>query len=158
VTLWYTPTHYGDASADEYAEIQRALNASKLFKVTLKSSEWAQYSGILGKGYGAFQLGWFPDYPDADDYTVSFYQPKSFYNNDYANKQMNKLIAKERAAPTTKKRLKYLRGMQTLAAKTLPTIPYWQGDMIAVGRSNVKGIPSTLDATYYMRFWLISKS
>jgi ABC-type transport system substrate-binding protein len=71
---------------------------------------------------------------------------------------MNKLIAKERAAPTTKKRLKYLRGMQTLAAKTLPTIPYWQGDMIAVGRSNVKGIPSTLDATYYMRFWLISKS
>jgi peptide/nickel transport system substrate-binding protein len=157
VTLWYTPTHYGDVSADEYAEIQRALNASKLFKVTLKSSEWAQYSGILGKGYGAFQLGWFPDYPDADDYTVSFYQPKSFYNNGYANRKMNKLIAKERAAPTTKKRLAYLKGMQTLAAKTLPTIPYWQGDMIAVGRSNVKGIPSTLDATYYMRFWLISK-
>ena len=24
-TIWYTPTHYGDASADEYAEIQRAL-------------------------------------------------------------------------------------------------------------------------------------
>jgi peptide/nickel transport system substrate-binding protein len=158
ITLWYTPTHYGDVSADEYAEIQRALNASHLFKVTLKSSEWTQYSGILGKGYGAFQLGWFPDYPDADDYTVSFYQPKSFYNNQYANKKMNKLISKERAAPTTKKRLKYLRGMQSLAAKTLPTIPYWQGDMIAVGRSNVKGIPSTLDATYYMRFWLISKS
>jgi ABC-type transport system substrate-binding protein len=71
---------------------------------------------------------------------------------------MNKLIAKERAAGSTKKRLGYLRGMQTLAAKTLPTIPYWQGDMIAVGRSNVSGIPSTLDATYYMRFWLISKS
>ena len=158
ITLWYTPTHYGDASADEYVEMQRALNASKLFKVTLKSAEWAQYSGALGKTYGAFQLGWFPDYPDADDYTVSFYQPKSFYNNQYANRQMNKLISKERAAPTTKKRLKYLRGMQTLAAKTLPTIPYWQGNMIAVGRSNVSGIPATLDATYYMRFWLISKS
>ena len=48
--------------------------------------------------------------------------------------------------------------MQTLAAKTLPTIPYWQGNMIAVGRSNVKGIDSTLDATYYLRFWLVSKS
>src|SRR5262249_5854243 len=75
VTLWWTPSHYGDASAEEYVEIQRALNASKLFKVTLKSAEWAQYSGALGKTYGAFQLGWFPDYPDADDYTVSFYQP-----------------------------------------------------------------------------------
>jgi peptide/nickel transport system substrate-binding protein len=158
VTLWWTPTHYGDASADEYVEIQRALDASKLFKVTLKSAEWAQYSSALGKTYGAFQLGWFPDYPDADDYTVSFYQPKSFYNNGYANKTMNKLIAKERAAPTTSKRIKYLQQMQTLAAKTLPTIPYWQGNMIAVGRSNVGGIQSTLDATYYMRFWLISKS
>jgi peptide/nickel transport system substrate-binding protein len=157
VTLWYTPTHYGDASADEYIEIQRALNASKLFKVTLKSAEWAQYSSALGKTYGAFQLGWFPDYPDADDYTVSFYQPKSFYNNGYANSKMTKLIAKERAS-TGAKRIKYLKSMQTLAAKTLPTIPYWQGDMIAVGRSNVSGIPSTLDATYYMRFWLISKS
>ncbi len=157
ITLWWTPSHYGDASADEYVEIQRALNASKLFKVTLKSAEWAQYSGALGKTYGAFQLGWFPDYPDADDYTVSFYQPKSFYNNGYNNKKMDKLIQKERAAATNKSRLKYLGQMQTLAAKTLPTIPYWQGNMIAVGRSNVKGIPSTLDATYYMRFWKISK-
>src|SRR6185312_10263664 len=58
LTVWWTPSHYGDASADEYTEIQRALNASKLFKVTLKSSEWTQYSGALGKTYGAFQLGW----------------------------------------------------------------------------------------------------
>jgi len=158
IQLWWTPTHYGDASSDEYIEIQRALDASHLFKVSLKSAEWAQYSGALGKTYGAFQLGWFPDYPDADDYTVSFYQTNSFYNNGYSNKTMDGLIAKERAARTTKSRIKYLEKMQTLAAKTLPTIPYWQGNMIAVGRSDVKGIDSTLDATYYMRFWLISKS
>jgi peptide/nickel transport system substrate-binding protein len=157
VTLWYTPTHYGDVSADEYAEIQRKLNASGLFKVSLSSAEWAQYSGEPGKRYNAFQLGWFPDYPDADDYTVSFYQPDSFYANGYDNKKMDKLISKERSS-TGKARIKYLKGMQKLAAKTLPTIPYWQGDMIAVGRKNVSGIPSTLDATFYMRFWLISKS
>jgi len=157
ITLWYTPTHYGDVSADEYIEIQRALNKSKLFKVSLSSAEWAQYSGEPGKRYNGFQLGWFPDYPDADDYTVSFYQPNSFYANGYDNKKMDKLIAKERSH-TGKKRIGYIKAMQTLAAKTLPTIPYWQGDMIAVGRSNVSGIPSTLDATYYMRFWLISKS
>jgi len=157
ITLWWTPSHYGDASAEEYTEIQRALNASGLFKVTLKSAEWAQYSGALGKVYGAFQLGWFPDYPDADDYTVSFYQPKSFYNNGYNSKTMDKLIAKERGAKTTASRYSYLKKMQLLGAKTLPTIPYWQGNMIAVSKSSVKGIDSTLDAAYYMRFWLISK-
>jgi peptide/nickel transport system substrate-binding protein len=158
ITLWWTPSHYGDASADEYTEIQRALNASGLFKVTLKSAEWAQYSGSLGKTYGAFQLGWFPDYPDAEDYTVSFYQCGAFYNNNYCNPAMTKLIAKERGARTEAVRLATLRAMQLLAAKDLPTIPYWQGKMIAVSRSNIQGINSTLDAAFYMRFWKLSKS
>jgi peptide/nickel transport system substrate-binding protein len=157
ITLWWTPSHYGDASADEYAEIQRALNASGLFKVTLKSAEWAQYSGALGKVYGAFQLGWFPDYPDADDYTVSFYQTGSFFSNGYSSKKMTGLIAKERGAKTSALRYSYLKQMQTLGAKDLPTIPYWQGNMIAVSKKSVKGIDSTLDAAYYMRFWQISK-
>jgi peptide/nickel transport system substrate-binding protein len=157
ITIWWTPTHYGDASSDEYVEIQRALDASGLFKVTLKSAEWAQYSGALGKVYGAFQLGWFPDYPDADDYTVSFYQTGSFYNNGYSSPQMDALIAKERAAKTETQRYNYLKQMQVLGAKDLPTIPYWQGNMIAVSQKNVQGIDSTLDAAYYMRFWLISK-
>jgi len=158
VTLWWTPTHYGDASADEYTEIQRALNASGLFKVTLKSAEWAQYSGALGKQYGAFQLGWFPDYPDAEDYTVSFYQCGAFYNNQYCSPAMTKLIEKERAARTTGARIAALKAMQMLAAKDLPTIPYWQGKMIAVSKSNVQGINGTLDAAFYMRFWELSKS
>ena len=158
ITLWWTPTHYGDASADEYTEIQRALNASGLFKVTLKSAEWAQYSGALGKQYGAFQLGWFPDYPDAEDYTVSFYQCGAFYNNNYCDPTMTKLIAKERAARTTGARIAALKAMQTLAAKQLPTIPYWQGKMIAVSKSNVQGVNGTLDAAFYMRFWELSKS
>jgi peptide/nickel transport system substrate-binding protein len=158
ITLWWTPSHYGDASADEYTEIQRSLNASGLFKVTLKSAEWAQYSGSLGKTYGAFQLGWFPDYPDAEDYTVSFYQCGAFYNNNYCDPTMTKLIAAERAARTEGARIAALRAMQLLAAKQLPTIPYWQGKMIAVSHSNIQGINGTLDAAFYMRFWKLSKS
>ena len=36
--LWYTPSHYGPSSADEYAEIKQQLDASGLFDVTLKST------------------------------------------------------------------------------------------------------------------------
>jgi peptide/nickel transport system substrate-binding protein len=158
ITVWYTPTHYGQASADEYTVIQRALNSSGLFKVSLKTAEWSQYVSTLGKTYGAFQLGWFPDYPDAEDYTVSFYQTGNFFNNGYSNPTMTKLIAKERGAKTTAIRLATIRSMQALAARQLPTIPVWQGNQIAVARSNIHGVPSTLDAAYYMRFWLLSKS
>ncbi len=158
ITMWWTPSHYGDSSADEYAEIQRALNSSGLFNVTLKSAEWAQYSAALGTQYDAFQLGWFPDYPDGEDYTVSFYQTKNFTNNGYSSAKMTALIAKEEAAKTEAARLSAIRAMQTLGAQDVPMIPYWQGKMIAVSRKNVKGIDSTLDAAFYMRFWLLSKS
>ncbi len=70
IEIWWTPTHYGDASADEYAEIKRSLERNGVFSVTLKSSEWAQYSSVLGNQYNVYQLGWFPDYPDAENYLV----------------------------------------------------------------------------------------
>ena len=51
-----------------------------------------------------------------------------------------------------------IRQIQRLAAEDVPIIPYWQGNMIAVGRTNVRGIPTTLDAAFIMRYWKISKS
>jgi peptide/nickel transport system substrate-binding protein len=157
IDIWWTPSHYGDASADEYAEIQRALNGSGLFKVTLKSAEWAQYSAQPGKRYNAFQLGWFPDYVDGEDYIVPFYQPDNFMANGYNNPKMNKLIKAEYAAKSTSGRLATLKSAQVLAADDVPIVPYWQGKMIAVSRSNVKGIDGTLDAAFNMRFWTLSK-
>jgi peptide/nickel transport system substrate-binding protein len=159
LTLWYTPTHYGDSSADEFAEIQRALQGSGLFKVTLKSAEWAQYSDALGKQYGAFQLGWFPDYPDGENYLLPFYDSKSnFTSNNYDNPQMNSLLAKEQATKSTSARDDLIVKAQKLAATDAPIIPYWQGSMIAVSHKDVQGIDQTLDPTFIMRFWLISKS
>ena len=51
IEIWWTPSHYGDASGDEYAEIKRPLDGSGLFKVTLKSTEWNQYSHSRVKQY-----------------------------------------------------------------------------------------------------------
>jgi peptide/nickel transport system substrate-binding protein len=158
IEVWWTPTHYGDASADEYAEIKRGLERGGVFRVTLKSSEWAQYSGVLGNQYNAFQLGWFPDYPDPENYVLSFYQEGNFTENGYSNPRMNALLRQELAATTTAKRIAVIRQIQTLAAQDVPIIPYWQSNMIAAGRSNVRGIPATLDAAVIMRYWKLSKS
>ena len=158
IEVWWTPTHYGDASADEYAEMKRGLERNGVFKVTLKSSEWAQYSSVLGNQYNAFQLGWFPDYADPENYVLSFYQEGNFTENGYKSARMTKLLNQELAATTTAKRLAIIRQIQKLAATDVPIIPYWQSNMIAVGRSNVRGIPSTLDPAFIMRYWKISKS
>jgi peptide/nickel transport system substrate-binding protein len=159
LTLWYTPTHYGDASADEFGEIKRALESSGVFKVTLQSAEWATYSDALGKSYGAFQLGWFPDYVDGENYLLPFYSSASnFTENNYKSSAMDSILTREQAAKDTGAREDLIRQAQTLSAKDVPIIPYWQGNMVAVSRDNVDGIDSTLDPTFIMRFWLISKS
>ena len=158
IEVWWTPTHYGDASADEYAEMKRGLERGGVFRVTLKSSEWAQYSDALGNQYNAFQLGWFPDYPDTENYLLSFYQEENFTANGYKNAKMTALLKAEQAAKTETRRIAIIRQIQQLAAADVPIIPYWQGNMIAVARSNIGGVPATLDAAFIMRFWKLTKS
>jgi peptide/nickel transport system substrate-binding protein len=158
IEIWYTPTHYGDSSADEYAEIKRSLERGGVFSVPLKSSEWAQYSSVLGNQYNVYQLGWFPDYPDSENYLVPFYRSDTFTANGYNSPAMEKLIKAELASKSLAQRIRVIKAIQVLAAKDVPIVPYWQQSMIAVARNNVRGIPSTLDPTVLMRFWLLSKS
>ncbi len=158
LTIWWTPTHYGTASGDEYAEIKRQLDDSGLFDVTLKSTEWDQYStAAFTDEYPVYQLGWFPDYPDPDDYTSPFYLPDSFLNIHFNDPQMNKLIADEKGTADDAQRSKDFEEIQKLAAQQTPVIPIWQGEQVAAVRDGIKGVEETFDPSFIFRYWLISK-
>ena len=78
--------------------------------MTLKSTEWDQYSNAaVTDQYPAYQLGWFPDYPDADNYVYTFYAKTSYLNNHYSNAEVQKLLADERATTDQAKRESELR-------------------------------------------------
>ncbi|OKL50291.1 ABC transporter substrate-binding protein [Boudabousia marimammalium] len=67
--LRYSPGHYGPSSGDEYAMIKTQLEKDGLFTVGLQSTEWVQYlKDRSADVYPPYQLGWFPDYSDADTY------------------------------------------------------------------------------------------
>jgi peptide/nickel transport system substrate-binding protein len=156
--IWYTPSHYGPVSADEYAEIKSQLDDSGLFDVTLKSTEWNQYStAAFTDKYPVYQLGWFPDYPDADDYTASFYSKDSFLNDHYSNPEMEKLLAQEKATTNESQRAKAFSQIQDLGAKDAPTIPIWQGKQVAAAQDDIHGIELTFDPSFIFRYWLITK-
>jgi peptide/nickel transport system substrate-binding protein len=156
--IWWTPSHYGDLSADEYAEIKRALDESGLFQVQLKSTEWDEYSEASSTDrYPIFQLGWFPDYPDADNYLRSFYRSDSFLNNHYKNDQMDKLLADQQATTDQAKREEIFKQIQEIAAEEVPIIPIWQGKQVAAVRDGITGVADTFDPSFQFRYWLISK-
>lgn len=157
--VWWTPTHYGDSSADEYAEIKRSLEDSGLFKVTLKSTEWDTYTdAVTTDQYPQFQLGWFPDYPDGDNYVFTFYSKDSYLNDHYSNPQVEKLLADERASTDQSRREKDFEEIQKIGAKDVPLVPIWEGAQLGVTQTNVTGVQETLDVAYILRYWLISKS
>ena len=156
--VWWTPTRYGPASGDEYAEIKRQFDESGLFDVTLKSTEWNQYSeAAFTDKYPAYQLGWFPDFPDADNYSSPFYSKDSFLNIHYENPEMEKLLAEEKAETDDAAREEAFAQIQQIGAEDAPIIPYIELDQVAVVADGVEGVADTLDPSYIFRYWLVSK-
>jgi peptide/nickel transport system substrate-binding protein len=156
-TLWYTPSRYGSTSADLYGELQRELNDSGLFKVDLKSAEYEQYKQQYPAGaYQAYQLGWFPDFPDADNYTSPFYsEGGGFLKNGYTNQKVIDLLAQERASTVAADREKAFEEIQKITAEDAPIVPLWQAKQVAAVRDGVEGVEKTFDPSFTFRFWLV---
>lgn len=161
VQLWYSPDHYGEASADMFAEIKRQLEADGLFKVELKSSNWEQYKRDFAAGaYDAWQLGWYPDFPDTDNYLSPFYATNNFIGDGYgySNPRMDELLTKEKSETDPAQRQAAFEEIQKIAADEAPLIPLWQDNMIAAVRDGVTGVEETFDPLYTFRFWLVDTS
>ncbi len=156
LSLQYSPDHYGPSSGDEYALVKQHLEKDGLFTVNLQSTEWVQYSkDRTADVYPAYQLGWFPDYSDADNYLTPFFLEKNFLGNHYVNQEVNDLILKQAVEPDAATRTSDIEKIQELVAKDLSTVPLLQGAQVAVTGADVKGV--TLDASFKLRFAPITK-
>jgi peptide/nickel transport system substrate-binding protein len=158
LNLQYNPDHYGASSGDEYAQIKSQLEASKLFTVNLQSTEWVQYSKDRSADvYPMYQLGWFPDYSDADNYLSPFFLKDNFLKNHYDDPAVETLIKQEAVETDNAKRLDELKQIQEKVAAQLSTLPMLQGAQVAVSGKDVKGVDKTLDASFKFRFGVLSK-
>ncbi|MGH3507460.1 MAG: ABC transporter substrate-binding protein [Nocardioidaceae bacterium] len=159
LTVGYTPTHYGPNAVDEATELQRQLNDSGLFNVELKSAEWEQYQTIYKEGaYDLFQLGWFPDYPDADTYLSPFMVDGGFFTNGYSSEEANQLVAEEQGTTDQAAREEAITKLQQLAAEDVPFVPSWVGKNTAIYGDGIEGVEETLDPAFIMRLWTLSKN
>lgn len=161
LSLQYNGDHYGSSSADEYAAVKSQLEASGLFTVDLQQTEWTQYSkqrlvtDDSDGSYPAYQLGWFPDYSDPDNYLSPFFRDGNFVMNAYSNKEVNDLIVAQAGEQDATKREDMLKQIQQKVTEDLPTIPLLQGAQTAVTGTNVKGV--VLDASFRLRYASITK-
>jgi peptide/nickel transport system substrate-binding protein len=163
--LQYNTDHYGASSSDEYALIKSQLEDGGLFTVDLQSTEYVQYNKDRINSYPEYQLGWFPDYSDADNYMSPFFVPApdaagnlvggGFLANHYEEPAVTALI-KQQAVETDKdKRIDQIGQIQDKVAAQLSTLPLLQGAQVAVGGKAVKGV--VLDGSFKFRYGTLTK-
>ena len=158
LSLQYSNDHYGPSSADEYALIKDQLESSGLFTVNLQTTEWTQYSKDRTTDvYPVYQLGWFPDYSDADNYLTPFFLEENFLGNHYVNQDVNDLILKQATTTDAGERTALIEKIQDTVAADLSTVPYLQGAQVAVVGKDVQGAQDTLDASFKFRYGALSK-
>jgi peptide/nickel transport system substrate-binding protein len=156
LSLQYSPDHYGPSSGDEYALIESQLEADGIFDVDLQSTEWVQYSkDRTADVYPAYQLGWFPDYSDADNYLTPFFLTENFLGNHYDNQEVNDMILQQAVETDPAARTALIEKIQDTVAGDLSTVPYLQGAQVAVAGTDVEGV--LLDASFKLRFAPITK-
>lgn len=155
--LQYTD-RYGTSAADEYALVKEQLEKSGLFTVDLKSTEWTTYTKERrADAYPVYQLGWFPDYSDADNYLTPFFIPGNFLGNHYENAAVTDIVKKQLVTTDEAERSELLGQAQEAVAKDLSTLPLLQGAQVMVAGTDVQGVEKTLDASFKTRLGVMSK-
>ncbi|MFF4546229.1 ABC transporter substrate-binding protein [Streptomyces sp. NPDC001406] len=159
LTLHYTTDHYGAATKQEFEILQKQLNDSGLFDVRIQGTPWATFQSASRKGaYDVWGMGWFPDFPDADNYLAPFLDKDNFLGSPYANNKIRgTLIPESRREADRLTASKSLTDIQDIVAADVPVLPLWQGKQYVAARSDISGTSYALNSSSTLQLWELSR-
>ncbi|GHE09346.1 ABC transporter substrate-binding protein [Streptomyces alanosinicus] len=159
LTLWYTTDRYGSETALMFQELKRQLEASGLFTITLQSRPWKTYVVGYQKGeYPVFGRGWFPDFPDADDFIAPFVGEHNALGTPYPAKEITgKLLPHSRAESDRAKTVKDMEDAQQILVNDARLIPLWQGRQFIAANEDISGGEQALDPSTIMTMWALHR-
>ncbi|AZQ33615.1 peptide-binding protein [Streptomyces cyaneochromogenes] len=159
LTLHYTTDHYGPATKKEFELLQKQLNDSGLFDVAIEGTPWATFRPAEQKGtYEVYGMGWFPDFPDADNYLAPFLDKDNFLGSPYTNSTIRgTLIPESRRAADRLSAVGSLTDIQDIVAGDVPVIPLWQGKQYVAAGDDVTGTAYALNSSSTLQLWELGR-
>ncbi|WP_328539682.1 ABC transporter substrate-binding protein [Streptomyces sp. NBC_00344] len=159
LTLHYTTDHYGPGTAKEFALLKQQLNASGLFDVKTQGTKWAQYRPAQTHGdYAVYGLGWFPDFPDSDNFVAPFLGKGNFLNSPYVNNAIRtKYIPDSRRAADRTAATGAFEKIQDIVANDVPVLPLWQGKQYVAARDDLTGAEWALSSSSALQIWELGR-
>ncbi|MFI8964269.1 ABC transporter substrate-binding protein [Streptomyces sp. NPDC053493] len=159
ITLHYTTDHYGAKTAEEFEALRGQLNATKLFDAQTQGTEWSKFRPAQKRGdYAVYGLGWFPDYPDPDNYVAPFLDSDNFLNTPYVNQSVrDRLIPQSRRQADRTAATPVFEQIQKIVAKDVPVLPLWQGKQYVAARDDVTGVEWALNTSSDLLLWELGR-
>ncbi|MCZ0990057.1 ABC transporter substrate-binding protein [Streptomyces diastatochromogenes] len=159
LTLHYTTDHYGSATKQEFEILQKQLNGSGLFDVSIQGHPWATFRPAEQKGqYDVYGMGWFPDFPDADNYVAPFLDKDNFLGSPYSNSTIQRtLIPESRREADRLNATKSLTEIQDTVAEDVPVLPLWQGKQYVAARDDITGVSYALNSSSTLQLWELGR-
>ncbi|WP_299537268.1 ABC transporter substrate-binding protein [uncultured Streptomyces sp.] len=155
MTFWYTTDRYGSATEPEFKEIKRQLEESGLFEITLQSAPWKTFQEGFNAGkYPVFGRGWFPDFPDPDNFVAPFVGPESVTGTPYLSKEItSELLPSSRKESDRGAVSKQFERAQQILVKDVRLLPLWQGKLYVAAGEDIGGGERALDPQTVMQMW-----
>ncbi|GGJ55607.1 ABC transporter substrate-binding protein [Streptomyces brasiliensis] len=155
LTFWYTTDRYGSETAKEFQELKTQLEDSGLFTITLMSRPWKTYVVGYQKGeYPVFGRGWFPDFPDADNFIAPFVGQNNALGTPYRTKEItDKLLPESREESDRGRVVKQFEEAQQILVDDARLLPLWQGRQYVAASDDVSGGEKALDPSTIMMMW-----
>ncbi|WP_316774577.1 ABC transporter substrate-binding protein [Streptomyces sasae] len=159
LTMHYTTDHYGSATKQEFQVLQQQLNSSGLFDVSIQGTPWDKYQTAERKGaYDVYGMGWFPDFPDADNFLAPFLDKDNFLKSPYVNNKIIKtLIPDSRREADRASATSSLTTIQDTVADDVPVLPLWQGKEYVAARTDVTGVAYALNSSASLQLWELGR-
>jgi peptide/nickel transport system substrate-binding protein len=160
VELAYTTDHYGSVTAKEFTKLKDQLNNSGLFDVNVRGLPWDTYRTAALKGkYQVYGYGWFPDFPDADNYIAPFFERNNFLNSSYISPEIRDQVIPETRQKTDRVRTeKGFARAQDIVADEVPVLPLWQGKQFIAARDDITGVEWALNSSSVLQLWELGRS
>jgi len=159
ITLWYTPSHYGDLEVDLAHKLEEQLEMTDMIDVTVESEVWEQFTGRMGEDFKIHLLGWYPDFYDPDNYLSPFLQSQAsgFIGSHYADDEMDQMLAEQRQIIDHDDRTDKFVQIQEKLAEEAPYVPLVQGEQFAAFSPEIEYDSVKLGPVQIFRYYTISK-
>ncbi|MDV9190097.1 ABC transporter substrate-binding protein [Streptomyces sp. SR27] len=159
LTFWYTTDRYGSSTAAEFAELKRQLEESGLFKITLHGKPWKEFTAGFQKGeYPVFGRGWFPDFPDPDNFVAPFMGKENVLGTPYVSPRITDvLIPKSRRESDRGGVTNEFVEAQEIMVQDVRLLPLWQGKLYLAAREDIGGGERALDPQTVMQLWELER-